>query len=58
MDDDSRGPAFDQKGVAAMDGEEIFGQKVAASRAADFRAYLGSKLGGARASGDRLDDAG
>ena len=58
MGDDNRGLAFDPKGVAAIDGEEIFGQKVASSKAADFRTDPGSELGGARTSGDRLVDAG
>eukprot|EP00959_Pyramimonas_sp_CCMP1952_P355347 7443027-Pyramimonas_sp.AAC.1 len=37
MDDDNRGMGFDQKGVAVLDGEEVFVQKIAASSLNDFK---------------------
>ncbi|CAK0831794.1 unnamed protein product [Prorocentrum cordatum] len=58
MDDDARGTGFDTKGVAVVDGEEIFVQKIAASKLDDFKKETKADLGDVRTLGDHLDDAG
>ncbi|CAK0829777.1 unnamed protein product, partial [Prorocentrum cordatum] len=58
MGDEGRGTGFDQKGVAALDGEEFFVQKIAASGLADFKRGAQADLGDVRTLGDHRDAAG
>ncbi|CAK0875323.1 unnamed protein product [Prorocentrum cordatum] len=58
MDDEGRGTGFDQKGVAVLDGEEFFVQKIAASGLADFKRGAKADMGDVRTLGDRHDEVG
>ncbi|CAK0869503.1 unnamed protein product [Prorocentrum cordatum] len=51
MDDDNRGMGFDQKGVAVLDGEEFFVQKIAASSLPDFKREARADFGDLRTLG-------
>ncbi|CAK0873010.1 unnamed protein product [Prorocentrum cordatum] len=57
MDDENRGRAFDQKEVAAIIGEEVFAQKIAASQVIDFKKDVKAQLGDIRTLGGHLDEA-
>ena len=58
MDDDAHGTSFDSKGVAVLDGEEFFVQKIAASSLATFKKETKAEVGDVRTLGDHTDDAG